>query len=135
MEIGKPVRNWLVAQARGDGSLDEAKLVKMEKHKQIKNAFWRENYGVHSEPVLSVKDIPRLVPGPLCIHSLGHSMLALPALTHSTPGWGRSPGGRNGSLPGESHEQRSLRDYSPWVAKSRTQLKQPSTHHDLVSIH
>ena len=41
MEIGKPVRNWLVAQARGDGSLDEAKLVKMEKHKQTKNAFWR----------------------------------------------------------------------------------------------
>ena len=34
MEIGKPVRNWLVAQARGDEGLDEAKLVKMEKHKQ-----------------------------------------------------------------------------------------------------
>ena len=40
-------------------------------------------------------------------------MLALPALTHSTPGWGRSPGGGNGSLPGESHDQRSLVDYSP----------------------
>lgn len=57
MEIGKPVRNWLVAQARGDLGLDEAKLVKMEKHKQSKNAFWSRTYGIHSEPVLSVSDI------------------------------------------------------------------------------
>ena len=41
MEIGKPVRNWIVAQARGDGGLEEAKLVKIEKHKQSKNPFWR----------------------------------------------------------------------------------------------
>ena len=41
MEIEKPVGNWLVAQARGDGGLDGAKLVKMEKHKQMKNAVWR----------------------------------------------------------------------------------------------
>lgn len=57
MEIGKPVRNWLVAQARGDLGLDEAKLVQMEKHKQSKNAFWSRTYGIHSEPVLSVSDI------------------------------------------------------------------------------
>ena len=29
-------------------------------------------------------------------------------------------------LPGESHGQRSLADYSPWGAKSQTQLKQLS---------
>ena len=33
-----------------------------------------------------------------------------------TPGLGRSPGGGYGSplLPGESHGQRSVVDYSPW---------------------
>ena len=33
------------------------------------------------------------------------------------PGWGRSPGGGQPTpvfLPGESHGQRSLVDYSPW---------------------
>ena len=40
MEIGKPVGNWLIAQARGYGGLNVAKLVKMEKHK-MKNASWR----------------------------------------------------------------------------------------------
>ena len=41
----------------------------------------------------------------------------------SIPGWGRSPGGGNGSLstlvlsPGESHGQRSLPGYSPWGCK------------------
>ena len=44
------------------------------------------------------------------------------------PGLGRSPGEGNGkstpaSLPGKSHGQRSLMGYSPWVAKSQTQLK------------
>ena len=43
------------------------------------------------------------------------------------PGLGRSPGEENGnplqySLPGESHTQRSLVDYSPCVTKSQTQL-------------
>ena len=28
-------------------------------------------------------------------------------------------------MPGESHLQRSLTDYSPWVTKSRTRLEQP----------
>ena len=41
----------------------------------------------------------------------------------SIPGSGRSPGEGNGNpLPGESHGRRSLVDYSPWVAKSRTRL-------------
>ena len=31
-------------------------------------------------------------------------------------------------LPGESHGQRSLAGYSPWVFKNRTQLKWLSTH-------
>ena len=31
-------------------------------------------------------------------------------------------------LPGESHGQRSLADYSPWDHKSRTWLRWPSTH-------
>ena len=31
-------------------------------------------------------------------------------------------------LPGESHGERSLAGYSPWVAKSQTRLKQLSTH-------
>ena len=40
-------------------------------------------------------------------------------------GLGRSPGERSGNLiplywPGESHGQRSMVGYSPWVAKSRT---------------
>ena len=42
----------------------------------------------------------------------------------SIPGWGRSPGGGRSTtlvfLPGESHGQRSLVDYSPWVTKSLT---------------
>ena len=35
------------------------------------------------------------------------------------PGSGRSPGGGNGNpfLPGESHGQKSLVDYSPWGHK------------------
>ena len=41
--------------------------------------------------------------------------------TGSIPGSGRSPGEGNGyllvSLPGESHEQRSLVGYSPWGHK------------------
>ena len=40
----------------------------------------------------------------------------------------RSPGGGEWLptpvfLPGEFHEQRSLMGYSPWVAKSKTQLR------------
>ena len=40
----------------------------------------------------------------------------------SIPGLGRSPGGGNGNpllvfLPGESHGQRSLTVYSPWIAR------------------
>ena len=31
----------------------------------------------------------------------------------SIPGWGRSPGGGNGNLLGESHEQRSLAGCTP----------------------
>ena len=37
------------------------------------------------------------------------------------PGSERSPGGGNGNpvfLPGESHGQRSLVGYSPWITKS-----------------
>ena len=40
----------------------------------------------------------------------------------SIPGWGRSPGERNGNplqifLSGEPHGQRSLKSYSPWGGK------------------
>ena len=49
------------------------------------------------------------------------------------PESGRCPGEGHGnplqySCPGEFHGQRSLMGYSPWVAQSRTQLKQLSTH-------
>ena len=41
--------------------------------------------------------------------------------TGSLPGLGQSPGGGHGThsifLPGESHGQRSLADYSPWSCK------------------
>ena len=49
--------------------------------------------------------------------------------TSLIPGSGRSSGEVNGwqptpvFLPGESHEQRSLAGYSPWVTKSQTRLK------------
>ena len=51
----------------------------------------------------------------------------------SVPGSGRSPGGGHGhplqhSCLEKPHRQRSLAGYSPWVAKSRIQLKQLSTH-------
>lgn len=86
MEIGKPVRNWIVAQTRGDGGLEEAKLVKRE-HKQSKNPFGGRTYGIHSEPVLSVNDIPCLVLGPLRIHHwVIQQMLALPAHTFNRQG-------------------------------------------------
>ena len=47
----------------------------------------------------------------------------------SIPGLGRSPGGGNGkplqySCLENTHRHRSLTGYSPWVAKSQTQLKQ-----------
>ena len=45
--------------------------------------FGGRSYGVHSEPVLSVKDIPHLVLGLLCIHSLGHSTNVSPACSHT----------------------------------------------------
>ena len=41
----------------------------------------------------------------------------------STPGSGRSPGEGCGTpvfLPGKLHGQRSLVEYSPWVAKNQT---------------
>ena len=46
---------------------------------------------------------------------------------HSIPGLGRSPGGGHGNPPNilawkNSHGQKSLAAYSPWVAKSQTQL-------------
>ena len=41
--------------------------------------------------------------------------------TGSLPGSGQSPGGGHGThsifLPGESHGERSLADYSPWSCK------------------
>ena len=53
--------------------------------------------------------------------------------TGSIPESGRSPGGEHGnpfqySCLENPHGQRSLVGYYPWVAKSRTQLKQLSTH-------
>ena len=53
--------------------------------------------------------------------------------TGSIPVSGRSPGVRKWQptpvfMPGESHRQRSLVGYHPWVAKSQTGLKQLSTH-------
>ena len=67
-----------------------------------------------------------------------HSGKELPANAGDTrdvgsiPGSGRFPRGGNGTpvfLSRESHEQRSLAGYSPWVAKSRTRL---STHSVVV---
>ena len=51
----------------------------------------------------------------------------------SIPGSGRFPWRSKWQptpefLPGESHGQRSLAGYSPWFAKSRTQLKWLNTH-------
>ena len=38
-------------------------------------------------------------------------------------------------LPRESHGQRSLASYGPWVAKRQTLLKQPSTHtHEKATV-
>ena len=45
----------------------------------------------------------------------------------STPGSGRSPGGRNGNplqLPRECHGQRSLAGYSPWGHKEMDMTEQ-----------
>ena len=46
-------------------------------------------------------------------------------------GWGRSPGGRHGNplvfLPGKSHGQRSLVDYSSWGCKSPDRLREETT--------
>ena len=118
-DSGKPVRNRLVAQARGDGGLDEAKMVKMEKHKHTKNAFGRQNLWDHSECVLSVSDVPCLVLGPLCIHSLGHSTDVSSACSHTFDPllWRRKWQPTPVSLPGQSHGQRNLEDYSPWGRK------------------
>ena len=50
----------------------------------------------------------------------------------SIPGLSRSLGGGNGNplqfLPGESHEWRSLVDYSPWGHKELDMTEQLSTH-------
>ena len=56
--------------------------------------FGGRTYGIHSEPVLSVSDIPCLVLGPFRIHSLSHSTNALTCLIS---GWLRCPGGGNGT--------------------------------------
>ena len=56
--------------------------------------------------------------------------------TSLIPGSGRSSGEVNGwqptpvFLPGESHGQRSLAGYSPWVTKSQTRLKRLISHTD-----
>ena len=76
-------------------------------------------YGIHSECVLRVSDIPRLVLGPLCIHSTNVS----PACSHTFDPWeGKTLWRRKWqptpvSLPGKSHGQRSLVGYSPWGRK------------------
>ena len=48
------------------------------------------------------------------------------------PGLGRSPGGGIAThsiiLPGESHGQRSLADYSPWSCKQSDTTERPGTH-------
>ena len=38
-------------------------------------------------------------------------------------------------LPGKSHGQRSLADYSPWVTKSRTQLSDFTFTLDAILLH
>ena len=59
----------------------------------------------------------------------------------SIPGLGKIPWRRAWEstpvfLPGESHGQRSLAGYSPWVTKSQTQLKQLSRHtHSIICIY
>ena len=64
----------------------------------------------------------------------GSGVENLPAVqdTRSISGLGRSPGGKHDnplqySCLKNPHGQRSLVGYSPWGAKSRTQLKRPST--------
>ena len=44
----------------------------------------------------------------------------------SVPGLGRSPGERNGFLPGESHRQRSLAGFSLWGHKDLDTIEQLS---------
>ena len=56
-----------------------------------------------------------------------------PAMQDLIPGVGRSPGEGDGyglqlTLPGESHEQRSLAGYSPWGLKESDKTEQLSTH-------
>ena len=85
--------------------------------------FGGRTYQIHSEPVPSVNDIPHLVLGPLCIQSLGHSTNGSPACSHTFYLWvGKIPWRRKWqptpvSLPGKSHGQRNLEDYSPWGRK------------------
>ena len=85
--------------------------------------FGVRTYGIHSEPVLSVSDIPRLVLGPLHIHSLGHSKNVSPACSYMFYLWvGKIPWRRKWqptpvSLPGKYHGQKCLVDYSPWGHK------------------
>ena len=57
----------------------------------------------------------------------------------SVPGSKRSSGEGNGYphpvlLPGESHRQRNLAGYNPWVAKSRTQRRMHAIWHASVSM-
>ena len=74
---------------------------------------------------------------PICIRGASQVMLLVKNWlasagdirdTSSVPELGRFPQRRKLQtapvfLPGESHKQRSLVGYSPWLAKSRTQLK------------
>ena len=53
---------------------------------RLRMPFGGRTYGIHSEPVLSI-DIPCLVLGPLCIHSLGHSTNVSPACSHTFYPW------------------------------------------------
>ena len=85
--------------------------------------FGGRTYGIHSEPVLSIDNIPCLVLGPLCIHSLGHSTNVSPACSHMFNPWvGKIPWRMKWQptpvfLLGESHGQRSLEGYNPWGHK------------------
>lgn len=59
------VRSCSVAQARGDGGLDEPRLVKMRNTSRPRTPFEGRTSGIHSKPILSIDHIPRLVLGPL----------------------------------------------------------------------
>ena len=69
----------------GDEGFDEAKLVKMEKHKQTKNAFWRQNLW---DPLRTCTEYRYTMPGSRpFVYSLIGSFNVSPACSHTFYPW------------------------------------------------